>query len=297
MADRIPETPFALISGSAGWGVRFPDELDQPGIAVVARGLVFDTPWGATDNWQLVEVAADLTPDGKPRRFLNVFTHGWPLDAIDHSTHRRVAWVLQQAGARKIVADSTCGSLNKALQPRDFIIPVDLIDFSQTQYSLLAGRFRHVCLSDQLFCPALAATLQTVAGKHWPAPGRVLGHGKQIVVTHDWGPRFASRAESRAFQLLGADAINQSICPEASSAREIGACFASASYVVCYEPGIATADDDIDAIHRDLAMPASRISLQAMVEASLTDDCGCARLRVERPSDYATVAQGGRRRS
>ena len=69
MADRIPETPFALISGSAGWGVRFPDELDQPGIAVVARGLVFDTPWGATDNWQLIEVAADLTPDGKPRRF------------------------------------------------------------------------------------------------------------------------------------------------------------------------------------------------------------------------------------
>ena len=50
-----------------------------------------------------------------------------------------------------------------------------------------------------------------------------------------------------------------------------------------------------DAIHRDLAMPASRISLQAMIEASLTDDCGCARLRVERPPDYATVAQGGRR--
>src|SRR6185369_2184620 len=52
MADRIPETPFALISGNAGWGVRFPDELDQPGIAVVARGLVFETPWGAADNWQ-----------------------------------------------------------------------------------------------------------------------------------------------------------------------------------------------------------------------------------------------------
>ena len=44
-------------------------------------------------------------------------------------------------------------------------------------------------------------------------------------------------------------------------------------------------------------MPASRISLQAMIEASLTDECGCAKLRVERPSDYATVAQGGRQRS
>jgi 5'-methylthioadenosine phosphorylase len=297
MTARIPQTPFALISGSAGWGVRFPDDLDQPGVGVVERGLTFDTPWGATENWQLVEIAATLTADGQPRRFLNVFTHGWPLDAIDHSAHRRVAWVLAQAGVRKIVADSTCGSLNKVLQPRDFIIPVDLIDFSQTQHSLLAGRFRHVCLADQLFCPSLAATLERVARQHWPAPGRVLGHGKQIVIAHDWGPRFASRAESRAFQLLGADAMNQSICPEAGSAREIGACFASASYVVCYEPGIATADDDLDAIHGDLALPASRISLQAMIAASLSDECGCARLRVERPSDYATVAQGGRRRS
>jgi 5'-methylthioadenosine phosphorylase len=295
MTDRIPQTPFALISGSAGWGVRFPDDLDQPGIGVIARGLTFDTPWGATENWQLVEIAATLTTDRQPRRFLNIFTHGWPLDAIDHSAHRRVAWVLAQAGVRKIVADSTCGSLNKVLQPRDFIIPVDLIDFTQTQHSLLAGRFRHVCLAEQMFCPGLAATHQHVARQHWPAPGRVLGHDKQIVVTHDWGPRFASRAESRAFQLLGADAINQSICPEANSAREIGACFASASYVVCYEPGIASSDDDIDAIHRDLAVPASRISLQAMIDASLTDECGCARLRVERPSDYATVAQRGHR--
>jgi 5'-methylthioadenosine phosphorylase len=297
MPDAIPQVPLALISGSAGWGVRFPDDLDQPGVRVVERGLSFETPWGATDNWQLVEIAAQLAPDGQPRRFLNVFTHGWPLDAIDHSAHRRVAWVLAQAGVRKIVADSTCGSLNKTLQPRDFIVPLDLIDFSQTQHSLLAGRFRHVCLADQLFCPSLAGTIERVARQRWPAPGRVLGHDKQIVVTHDWGPRFTSRAEARAFQLLGADAVNQSICPEAGSAREIGACFASASYVVCYEPGIASTDDDIDAIHGDLAMPASRISLQAMIEAPLGDDCGCARLRVERPADYATVAQGGRRRS
>ena len=29
MADPIPKTLFALISGSAGWGVRFPDDIEQ----------------------------------------------------------------------------------------------------------------------------------------------------------------------------------------------------------------------------------------------------------------------------
>jgi 5'-methylthioadenosine phosphorylase len=293
MTDGIPETPFALLSGSAEWGVRFPDGVAEPGVSVLARGLAFDTPWGVTENWQLIGIEGGLTPDGQPRTFLNVFSHGWPLEAIDRSAHRRVAWVLQQAGVRKILADSTCGSLNKALQPRDFIIPADLIDFSQTEHSLLAGRFRHVCLADQMFCPALARTVETAARARWPAPGRVLGHGKQIVVTHDWGPRFTSRAEARAFQLLGADAINQSICPEANAAREIGACFASASYVVCYEPGVATADEEIDAIHGDLAVAASRISLQTMARAELSDACGCARLRVARPPGYAAFAQGG----
>ena len=295
MSDAIPQTPFALISGSAGWGIRFPDDLNQPGVRALERGLAFDTPWGRTDNWQLIEIEAALTPDGRPRTFLNVFAHGWPLDAIDHSAHRRVAWVLAQAGVRKVLADSTCGSLNKVLQPRDFIIPFDLIDFSQTEHSVLAGRFRHLCYAAQMFCPGLAQTVERVARELWPAPGRVLGHRKQIVVAHDWGPRFTSRAEARAFQLLGADAINQSICPEANAAREIGACFASASYVVCYEPGIAAPDDDLDAIHGDLASVASRISLQTMAGALLTEDCGCAALRVERPRDYAIFAQGGAR--
>lgn len=293
MSDDIPQTPFALISGSAGWGVRFPDALAEPGVSVLARGLAFDTPWGVTDNWQLIGIEGSLTPDRQPRRFLNVFSHGWPLEAIDRAAHRRVAWVLEQAGVRKILADSTCGSLNKALQPRDLIIPADLIDFSQTEHSLLAGRFRHVCLADQMFCPALAATAEAAARRRWPAPGRVLGHAKQIVVAHDWGPRFTSRAEARAFQLLGADAINQSICPEASAAREIGACFASASYVVCYEPGVAEADDDIDEVHGALALAASRISLETMARAELSDGCGCARLRVARPPGYAAFAQGG----
>src|SRR6266545_8248401 len=177
MPVAVPKTPYALLSGSAGWGLRFPEELDEPAVRVLERWLAFETPWGTTGNWQVLEVDGSLTPDSRSRIVLNVFSHGWPNDAIDHATHQRVAWVLQQAGARKILADSTCGSLNKALQPRDFIVPRDIIDFSQTQYSVMAGRLRHQSYAAQLFCPRLAKTLELTARGLWPAPGRVLGHG------------------------------------------------------------------------------------------------------------------------
>ncbi|MGH6962581.1 MAG: hypothetical protein ACREE7_19045, partial [Dongiaceae bacterium] len=121
-----------------------------------------------------------------------------------------------------------------------------------------------------------------------------LGHAHQIVVAHNWGPRFTSRAEARAYQMLGGDAINQSTAPEASAAREIGACFVSASYVVCWEDGIVDADAvAIDPIHHALAPAAKRISLVALARATVDDSCGCAALRIRRDASYAAFAPGG----
>ncbi|MEX2647985.1 MAG: 5'-methylthioadenosine phosphorylase [Alphaproteobacteria bacterium] len=293
MAQTIPKTPFALLSGSAGWGLRFPDDLELSGVRVLDRWLGFETPWGPCGQWQVLELAGSLTPDGRARVLLNVFSHGWPDDAIDHAAHRRVAWVLREAGARKVLADSTCGSLNKALAPRDLIVARDVIDFGQTQHSVMAGRLRHQGLARQLFCPSLSATLEATARPDWPAPGRVLGHGHGIVVAHNWGPRFTSRAEARAYQMMGGDAINQSIGPEASAMREIGACFASSSYVVCWEDGIVeTEGESIDPIHHALAKAATRISLLTMARADEDAACGCAALRIERAPDYATFVPG-----
>ncbi|MGH6719730.1 MAG: 5'-methylthioadenosine phosphorylase [Alphaproteobacteria bacterium] len=283
--------PYALLSGSAGWGLRFPDDLAEPGVRVLERWLTFETPWGAVGNWQVLELDGALTPDGRARHVLNVFSHGWPNDAIDHATHRRVGWVLAQAGVRKVLADSTCGSLNKAIQPRDLVIAKDVLDFTQTQYSAMAGRLRYQGLANQLFCPSMAATLESTARETWPQPGRVLGHGHRVVATHNWGPRFTSRAEARAYQMLGGDVINQSIGPEASAMREIGACCASSSYVVCWEDGIVDEPGEgIDAIHNALARAATRISLLTMARIDAGDSCGCRALRIERTPEYASFA-------
>ena len=293
----IPKTAFALLSGSAGWGLRFPDDLAEPGVRVLDRWLTFETPWGPVDNWQMLELDGRLTADGRARQVLNVFSHGWPNDAIDHAAHRRVAWVLAQAGVRKALADSTCGSLNKAIQPRDLVIAKDVLDFSQTQFSGMAGRLRHQALANQLFCPAMAATLESTARASWPPTARVFGHGQRVVATHNWGPRFTSRAEARAYQMLGGDVINQSIGPEASAMREIGACFASSSFVVCWEDDIVDQPgESIDRVHHDLSRIAVRISLLTLARIDPGEACGCRSLRIERAPEYASFAPDATRR-
>lgn len=291
---RIPQAPFALVSGSAGWGLRFPDDLREPGIRVVERGLSFETPWGRTQDWQVIECDGSVTPDRKSRLVLNVFAHGWPLDAVDHAAHRRVFWVLGQAGVRKVLSDSTCGSLNRTLQPRDFVISSDILDLTQTPYSTLPGRFKYLCRGVQMFCPSLGGVLERTARELWPSSGRVYGLFNRLVMAHTWGPRFETPAEARALQLMGADAVNQSIAPEATNAREIGACFISASYVTDFVDGVIPDEwGELDEIHDELGAVAGRISLRAIARAELTDECGCHTYRMIRPSKYAVAAQKG----
>lgn len=292
MDGHIPQTPFALISGSASWGLKFPDGLSEPGVGIVERGLTFDTPWGPTANWQVIAFDGRATVDGKPRVALNVFAHGWRGDSIDHSVHRKVFWVLAQAGVKKVLADSTCGSLNRLLQPRDYIVTSDVVDLGQTPYSTLPGRFAYLCRGAQLFCPSLMRTLESVARELWPAHARVYGRANRVITAHSWGPRLETPAEARVLQLLGADAANQSMAPEATNAREIGACFVSGSYVVNYVDGIIPEEwGPLDTIHEELGAVAARISLRAVARAELTDACGCVAYRTVRPSKYRTAAQ------
>lgn len=290
MNSSVPQTNFALISGTAGWGIRFPEDLKEPGVRVLERGLSFETPWGVTENWQILEFDASITVDGRSRMALNVFAHGWRSDQIDHAAQRRVFWVLNEASVRKIVADSTCGSLNRAIQPRDLVIASDMLYLAQTEFSVLPGRMKYLCRGKQMFCPSMGSTLEEAAREAWPSNYRVFGPANALVVAHTWGPRFETPAEAQALRLMGADYVSQSMCPEATYAREIGACFTSNSYVVNYVDGIIPEEwGDLDGIHTEMAEIAPRISLRALAQTVLSDACGCASLRAERPQKYAVA--------
>ena len=282
MPDTLPKVDFAIVCGSANWGVRVPEDLHEPGITVEARDLSFDTPWGETGDWKLVAVDGALTPDGAPREMLVVWSHGWPLDRIDHGAQRRVFSVLREAGVRKVLCCSTAGALNRAVLKGDFTIANDILELTQTQFSLLPGRVAYDCSGKQMVCPACAATVEETARELWPAGRRVYGRSAGLVAGHAWGPRLTTPAEAQAYRMLGADITNHSLAPEATLSREIGACFVNCSFItVAYDDYFMPADRKIidDGLLGDLDPIASRIAIRAVARMRTDEPCLCAGLR------------------
>jgi 5'-methylthioadenosine phosphorylase len=278
----IPPAEFAIITGSATWGLRFPEDVAEPGVTVLQRDMTFTTPWGPTGEWKLLELDGARTADHRPRRVLCVFSHGWPLDEIDHGAQRRVAWTLQQAGVRRVLACSTLGSLNPAILERDFVIANDVLELTQTAYSLLPGRVRFDCSGKQMICPSCAAVVEATAREFWPSDARVYGTSAGLVAAHSWGPRLQSPAEVTAYRALGADVINHSLAPEATLSREIGACFVNVAFVTAaYLNYFAPVGTNVlgEGVQPTLAPIASRIALHAVAGFDLTADCACGGLK------------------
>jgi 5'-methylthioadenosine phosphorylase len=282
MPDSIPAVDFAIVCGSANWGFRFPEDLAEPGITVKQRDMVFSTPWGETGEWKLVEIDGSLTPDGAVREVLVVWSHGWPLDRIDHESQRRVFWVLQEAGVRKVLCSSTAGALNRAVLKGDFTIVNDILELTQTRFSLLPGRVAYDCSGKQMVCPSCAATVEATARSLWPTGSRVYGQTAGLVAGHAWGPRLTTPAEAQAHRMLGADVTNHSLVPEATLAREIGACFVNCSFItVAYDDYFAPADRKVidDGVLEGLIPIASRVAMLAVARLDAQAPCLCSGLR------------------
>ncbi|MDH6266098.1 5'-methylthioadenosine phosphorylase [Rhizobium sp. SG_E_25_P2] len=288
----IPRTKLAIITGSANWGLAFPEDVAMAGVRVLARDLAFDTPYGVSENWKLLEFDASITAQGKTQQALCMYSHGNPRDHIDHSCHRRSFWVLMEAGVSHVIACSTIGAVNKAIQPGDMVINADIIEMTQTPYSLLPGRQRFDCSGKQIVCPHCAGILANTARKIWPAACRVHGIEQGLVAAHTYGPRLTTPAEAMAFRGMGADIVNHSIAPEATLSREIGACFVPCAFVTAgfndymdRSRGQLLQDD----ILPSLSMLASRVALLTAAKIQTERPCGCAELKSPQPMERYTI--------
>lgn len=286
----IPKVGLCIITGSANWGIAFPEDVAVKGVRVLSRDLSFETPYGQTDNWKLLEFDGSITADGHTKQALCMYSHGNPRDRIDHSCHVRAFWVLMEAGVKRVLACSTIGSMNKAIQPGDMVINADIIELTQTPYSLLPGRQRFDASGKEIICATSATLLAETARAHWPAACRVHGIEQGLVAAHVYGPRLTSPAEALAFRSMGADVINHSIAPEATLSREIGACFVPLAFVT------AGFNDYMDRsrgkllqedVLPSLSMLASRVALETAARMP-TGECTCHALKSPQPETRFT---------
>lgn len=143
--------------------------------------------------------------------------------------YRANIWALKEVGCTHILATTACGSLQDEIKPRDFIFPDQFIDFTKHRnLTFFEDRVVHTAMAEP-FCPNLRGALKQAAGEL-----NIPHHEKGNIVTIE-GPRFSTRAESRYFKSMGADAINMSTVPEVILARELGICYASIAMATDYD--------------------------------------------------------------
>jgi 5'-methylthioadenosine phosphorylase len=116
----------------------------------------------------------------------------------------------------------------------------------------------------------------------------VHGVDSGLVAAHAYGPRLTTPAEVIAYRNLGADIINHSIAPEATLAREIGACFVPCAFVTAgFNDYFRPAGMSIlqEGVLEGLSPIASRVALEAAARLPLGTECLCQSLKSGQPDD------------
>lgn len=268
----VPQCDFAFIGGSSTLSVKIPDDLSLDYLKLEDEGLIFETPYGQSPPFQLLNIESD----GTSRRIIHCKMHGWRSAVSRADASRQIFWVFREAGVKRILVEGGVGAVNHLLRPRDMIIPNDYIDFSNRSDVGLDDRYLLV-MRDAL-CPVMRRTLTDVCEERWHA--RVFDRG--VYINTD-GRHFESPSEVNHFKIAGADVVGQSICPEVYLAREIGACYAGLYLLVNYAEGIVSPwqHEELADIFYNEGREMARIIFETLRRIPADRDCTCLDLRKE----------------
>jgi 5'-methylthioadenosine phosphorylase len=270
MASDIPRADFGICGGSGTLSIGSAAAADDDRVEILDDTLVFDTPFGRSPVFTHVRVDGPLGP----REALAVRMHGWRRGIKRADASLQTFWVFHEAGVRKVLSDGGVGSLNHLLDPRDVVVPTDFVDMTSRQDIYVRGD--HLLIMREPVCRDLHDRLFAGASEHF---ARVFRRGTYAVTD---GPRFESVAEIEAIRRsTDADVIGQSMAPEVTLARDIGACWAGIYIVVNYAEGVVKPweHDELKAVFFEESETIARIVLDAVSTAPLDSACGCSDLR------------------
>lgn len=162
---------------------------------------------------------------GKTVVFLN--RHGKDYTPPSQVNYRANIAALKDVGVEDIIATAAVGSINRKIEPGDFVLLTDFIDFTKGRIETFTpNSFIDVSRPYSSF---LVKKILNAAVKL-----RVKAHpGATYVCTE--GPRFETKAEIKMFGKLGADVVGMTNVPEVVLAAEAGIPYA----VVCVATNFA----------------------------------------------------------
>ena len=187
--------------------------------------------------------------------------------------YRANIWALKEISCTHILATTACGSLQEHIKPRDFIFLDQFIDFTKHRnLTFFEYKVVHTAMADP-FCPQLREILTNTAREL-----NLPHHERGTIITIE-GPRFSTRAESKFFKSIGADAVNMSTVPEVILARELGICYASIAmatdYDTWHEREKPVTWEMITSVMRNNADNVKKLILNAIPKINFTDCPHC----------------------
>ena len=226
--DRASE--FGVEVGIIG-GSGFYDFVDGP------VDVEFETPYGAPSAPVTVGDVAGHRVAFLPR-------HGRQHTYVAHRVPFRAnVWAMASLGVRTLVGPCSCGSLQPALHPGDFVVVDQIVDRTWGRDATFYDRgapsdtpgfdqpLHHQSFADP-YDPDLRATLLDAARD----VGVTAHDGGTMVVIN--GPRVSTRAESQWYRQMGWSVVNMTGMPEAVLAAEAGIRYATVALVTDYDAGV-----------------------------------------------------------
>ncbi|HTY90570.1 MAG TPA: S-methyl-5'-thioadenosine phosphorylase [Methanocella sp.] len=193
--------------------------------ATLKEKRVVDTKYGA------VEVSFYMA-DGEEFAFIP--RHGAGHTCAPHRVNYRAnIMALKQIGVERIIGVCSVGSLRKEIEPGDFVLVDQFLDFTKSRPSTFfdeEGCVVHTNVTEPYCQDMRECMAEVMHRKH-----RL--HYKGTYVCAE-GPRFETAAEIRMFAALGGDVVGMTGVPECVLARELGMCYACVAVATNYAAGI-----------------------------------------------------------
>lgn len=166
-------------------------------------------------------------------------SHEYPAHRVPY---RANLWALHSLGVKTLISTFSCGSLQPKIAPGDFLICDQIIDRTHNRDSTFyePPNTYHPTFADPYCADLRAAAVSSAEELRLP-----LHRNGTVVVIQ--GPRFSTKAESRAYSKMGAHIINMTQMPEAILATELSICFVGIAMVTDYDAGISAPEPGPDA--------------------------------------------------
>lgn len=197
--------------------------LDDPQILSKIKIKKVKTPYGLPSS--------DLTVGNiNNKQIVILARHG-----LDHSIpptkvpFRANIWALKEEGCTHILATTACGSLKNEMKPGDLVFIDQFIDHTkQRLLTFFDDSVIHTPMAEPFNLSLRKKLIKTAVKLNIPH------HEKGTMITIE-GPRFSTKAESKMFQMWGADLINMSTIPEVILANELNLPYQSIAMVTDYD--------------------------------------------------------------